>query len=296
MKRFLLLILITLLLQIQLLAQTEMPGKTLLIRCDDIGMSHGVNQAAKELINAGVQFSASVMVPCSWFDEAVTILKNNPQISVGIHLTLNSEWKNYRWGPVAGVTAVPSLVDTLGYFFPSRALFFANNPKLDEVELELRSQIERALNAGLNISYLDYHMGTAVDNVDMRRIVEKLAGEYGLAISRYFGEVDIESMYSIELSEKENHLISTLDNLKDGQINLLVCHISKDNDEMRAMIDLNPFGPANMSKHRYAELQALLSVKKKNVFAEKGITLINYKDLINQIGLKNMKSHVNSGY
>jgi chitin disaccharide deacetylase len=151
-------------------------------------MSHGVNIAAKELIDSGLKFSASVMVPCSWFDEAVDILKEAPQISVGIHLTLNAEWKNYRWGPVAGVSAVQSLVDSLGNFFPSRATFFANNPKLDEVELELRAQIEKALKAELKVSYLDYHMGTAVDNMEMRKIVEKLAAEYNLAISRYFGE------------------------------------------------------------------------------------------------------------
>src|SRR5690606_4025332 len=150
-------------------------------------------------------------------------------VSVGIHLTLNAEWKNYRWGPVAGVTAVPSLVDSMGYFFPSRATFFANNPKLDEVETELRTQIEKALKAGLKVAYLDYHMGTAVDKPELRKIVEKLANEYNLAISRYFGEVDLESMYSVKIAEKGNHLINTLENMTDGQVNLLVCHIGKDN-------------------------------------------------------------------
>lgn len=277
-------------------AQSETETKTLLIRCDDIGMSHGVNTAAKELIDAGLKFSASVMVPCSWFDEAVDILKDAHQVSVGIHLTLNAEWKNYRWGPVAGVSAVPSLVDSVGYFFPSRALFFANNPKLDEVELELRSQIDKALKAGLKVSYLDYHMGTAVDNLEMRRIVEKLAAEYGLAISRYFGEADVSSMYSIDIEEKENHLLKTLDELKDDQLNLLVCHISKDNDEMQAMIDLNTFGLAEMSKHREAELKALLSAIRNDEFRKRGIKLINYNDLINEKGIKSMKSPVESGY
>ncbi|HSL87863.1 MAG TPA: ChbG/HpnK family deacetylase [Ignavibacteriaceae bacterium] len=283
-------------LSVTLFAQTETETKTLLIRCDDIGMSHGVNTAAKELIDEGLKFSASVMVPCSWFDEAVDILKDAHQVSVGIHLTLNAEWKNYRLGPVAGVSAVPSLVDSIGYFFPSRATFFANNPKLDEVELELRSQIEKALKAGLKVSYLDYHMGTAVDNNDMRKIVEKLAAEYNLAISRYFGEVDIESMYSIDIEEKENHLLKTLDELKEDQLNLLVCHIAKDNDEMQAMIDLNPFGLKEMSRHREAELTALLSAVRNDEFHKRGITLINYNDLIKEIGLQSMKSPLDSGY
>jgi predicted glycoside hydrolase/deacetylase ChbG (UPF0249 family) len=296
MNRILLIVVLTVLITVYSFPQNESTDKSLLIRCDDIGMSHGVNQAAKELIDAGLKFSASVMVPCSWFDEAVDILKDNPQVSVGIHLTLNAEWKNYRWGPVAGVSAVPSLVDSLGNFFPSRATFFANNPKPDEVELELRAQIEKALKAGLKVSYLDYHMGTAVDNIDMRRIVEKLAAEYGLAVSRYFGEVDLESMYSVDIEKKENHLIKTLDELKEDQLNLLVCHIAKDNDEMKAMIDLNPFGLKEMSRHREAELIALLSAVKNDEFRKRGITLINYDDLINDRGLDSMKSPLDSGY
>lgn len=296
MNRILLIVVLTVLITVYSFPQNESTDKSLLIRCDDIGMSHGVNQAAKELIDSGLKFSASVMVPCSWFDEAVDILKDNPQVSVGIHLTLNAEWKNYRWGPVAGVSAVPSLVDSVGYFFPSRATFFANNPKLDEVELELRAQIEKALKAGLKVSYLDYHMGTAVDNMEMRKIVEKLAAEYNLAISRYFGEVDIESMYSVEIEQKENHLIKALDELKDDQLNLLVCHIAKDNDEMQAMIDLNPFGLKEMSRHREAELKALLSAVKNDEFRKRGITLINYDDLIKERGLDVMKSPVDSGY
>jgi hypothetical protein len=270
--------------------QTGSNEKLLLIRCDDIGMSHSVNLAAKELIDAGLIFSVSVMVPCPWFEEAVSILKNNPQITAGIHLTLNSEWKNYRWGPIAGKTLVPSLVDSLGYFFPSRAAFFANNPTNDQVEIELRAQIEKALKSGLTISYLDYHMGTAVDKPELRKIVEKLAAEYNLGISRYFGEFYMDNMYFPAVDKKQNHLMNKLDSLETNQINLLVCHIGKDDDELGAMIDMNTFGLKEMSKHRDAEHNALLSAIKNNNFNEREIKLITYKDLIEKIGLRNMKA------
>ena len=279
-----------------LIAQDVSEEKILMIRCDDIGMSHSVNLAAKELIESGLKFSASVMVPCGWFDEAVSILKDAENASVGVHLTLNSEWKNYRWGPVAGVSKVPSLVDSLGYFFPSRAKFFANNPSLEEVETELRAQIEKAIKSGLNISYLDYHMGTAVDKPEMRKIVEKLASEYNLAISRYFGEVDVNSMYSVPVELKYNHLVSVLDSLETEKINLLVCHIGKDNDELSALIDLNEFGLKEMSKHREAELNALLKAVMNNHFNERKIKLFNYSDLIKIKGLDQMKSPIDSGY
>jgi predicted glycoside hydrolase/deacetylase ChbG (UPF0249 family) len=295
MKSFVSAFILALLISSNIYSQNNL-SKTLLIRCDDIGMSHSVNMAAKELIETGLLFSASMMFACPWYQEAVDILKDHPKISVGIHLTLNAEWKNYRWGPVAGRSAVPSLVDSEGYFFPSRATFFANNPKLVEVELELRSQIERALCSGLKISYVDYHMGTAVDNLAMRKIVKKLAYEYGLGISRYLGEVDVESMYMDPIETKKDSLFNLLENLESNKINLLVCHIGKDNDELRAMIDLNSFGLADMSKHRQAELNALKEAKAENVFELNNIQLINYEYLINEVGLDKMKSPVDTGY
>lgn len=277
-------------------SQTEKNSKTLLIRCDDLGMSHSVNMAFKELMESGLKFSASVMFPCAWYQEAVDILKANPQITIGIHLTLNAEWKNYRWGPISGKDKVPSLVDKDGYFFPTRAAFFANNPNSEEIEIELRAQIERAINSGLKISYVDYHMGTAVEKPEHRAIVEKLAKEYGLAISRYFGEVDVESMYAVDIDKKRDYLLNLINNLESEKINLLVCHIGKDFPELQAMIDMNSFGLAEMSKHREAELNALILSTQQNIFEKNSINLINYIDLINQMGLGNMKSPLETGY
>jgi len=296
MKIIYAILLTVVLMQSSLLTQTKDETKTLLIRCDDLGMSHAVNMAFKDLMESGLKFSASVMFPCSWYQEAVDILKQHPEVTVGIHLTLNSEWKNYRWGPVSGKDKVPSLVDKDGYFFPSRATFFANNPKSEEIEIELRAQIERAINSGIKISYLDYHMGTAVEKPEHRAIVEKLAKEYGLGISRYFGEQDVESMYAIEVDEKAEYLFNLCKDLKPDQINLLVCHIGKDYPELQGMVDMNSFGLKEMSKHRNAELNALLAGKHENIFEKYKIKLINYNDLIKEIGLDKMKLNLESRY
>jgi chitin disaccharide deacetylase len=296
MKHLLFLLIGLSIIQLSTPAQTKEENKILLIRCDDLGMSHAVNMAFKELMESGLKFSASVMFPCNWYLEAVELLKQHPEIPVGIHLTLNAEWKNYKWGPIAGRDKVPSLVDENGYFFPSREKFFANNPKADEIEIELRAQIERAINSGIKISTVDYHMGTAVEKPEHRAIVEKLAKEYGLGISRYFCEQDLESMYAIDVDKKKDFLFELSKNLKSNQVNLLVCHIGKDHPELQAMIDENAFGLPEMSKHREAELNALLIAHQQNIFTGKGIKLINYSDLINEIGLENMKSPVDSGY
>ena len=296
MKKLLIIVVALILVQFSNSSQTTEESKTLLIRCDDLGMSHAVNMAFKDLMESGLKFSASVMFPCAWYQEAVDILKDNPQITVGIHLTLNAEWKNYRWGPIAGRDKVPSLVNKDGYFFPSRATFFANNPKAEEIEIELRAQIERAINSGITISYLDYHMGTAVEKPEHRAIVEKLAKEYGLAISRYFGEEDLNSMYSVDIDEKQDYLIDLIPKIESDKINLLVCHIGKDYPELQAMIDMNSFGLPEMSQHREAELNALIAATEQKIFEKNNIRLINYIDLINEIGLDQMKSPVESGY
>ncbi len=273
-----------------LMAQTNGDKKLMLLRCDDIGMSHSVNLAAAELIKTGIPFSASVMFACPWYQEAVDILKETPHVAVGIHLTLNAEWKNYRWGPVSGKDAVPSLVDEFGFFFPSRAKLYENNPTLEDIEKELRAQIDRAQKSGIEITYLDYHMGTAVDKPEYRKIVEKLAGEYGLAISRYFGEVDSDMMYSDPIESKTDSLQKYMIKLKSDSLNLFVAHIAINNPEMQAMIDLNPFGLEKMGPHRHAELNALLSEVFRESLKRNNVELINYKDLVEKIGLENMKS------
>lgn len=264
--------------------------KQLIIRCDDIGMSHAVNMAFKELLKTGYPLSASVMFNCAWYQEGVDILKEHPEVSVGVHLTLNAEWKNYRWGPITGKSLVPSLTDEEGYFFPSRAKFHANNPKLEEIEVELRAQIERALRTGLKIDYVDYHMGTAVDKPEHRAIVEKLAKEYNLGISRYFGEEDINNVYDDPVNSKTDSLVAIINDIDKPGTFLLVTHIGLNHPELAAMEDLNPWGPKNMSESREGELKALVSSEFSKILNSKKIKLINYRELINLEGLNNMKN------
>ena len=265
------------------------PAPTVLIRCDDIGMCHTVNMAAKKVFETGIPVSASIMFACPWYQEAVDLIKNYPQVSAGVHLTLNAEWKNYRWGPICGRMGVPSLVDSLGYFFPSRALFFANHPRIDEIEMELRAQIDRALHSGLHIDYVDYHMGTVVDRPELRALLESLASEYGLAISRYFGEVDVEGVYQAPIASKLDTLLAHINAIENVPIHLMVFHVGLQSPEMDALEDLNTFGPRDMSKHRQAELNALTSPLLRDLLQKKHARLTTYHDLVRDNGLSTMK-------
>jgi predicted glycoside hydrolase/deacetylase ChbG (UPF0249 family) len=275
-------------------AQKDKPADKIpvLIRCDDIGMCHAVNVAAKEVLETGMPVSMSVMVPCPWFAEAAELLKKYSNVSIGIHLTLNSEWKQYRWGPVSGSQTVPTLVDSLGLFFPSRSALFGNNPKLTEIETELRSQIEKALHAGLRIDYLDYHMGAAVQTLETRMIVEKLATEYKLGISRYYDEVGIEGWYFATPADKADSMMLKLRTLQPGGTKLFVVHVGLDTPEMNAMEDANPFGPKDMSKHRHAEFNALISPEFQKILHDPKYRIINYRMLNQEKGLAAMKRPV----
>ena len=261
----------------------------LVIRCDDIGMCHTVNMAFERVIETGLPVSASVMFACPWYQEAVDVLKKHPEVSVGVHLTLNAEWKNYRWGPVAGAQAVPSLVDSCGYFFPSRAKLFGNHPTMLDIEKELRAQIKRAMDSGLQIDYLDYHMSAAVETPELKSLVERLAAEYKLGISRWFGEIDVRGVYSVEPDRKLDSLMVQLRDLRSSVINLLVFHVGMQTAEMNALVDMNPFGPKNMSKHREAELGIITSKRFENLVRGPSFELLTYRQLIKRLGLNSMK-------
>ncbi|HRF17753.1 MAG TPA: ChbG/HpnK family deacetylase, partial [Chitinophagaceae bacterium] len=180
-------------------------------------------------------------------------------------------------------------VDSLGHFFPSRSKLFANNPRLEEIETELRAQIEKAQKAGLKIDYLDYHMGAAMQTPQTRAIVEKLAAEYGLAISRYYDEVDVEGGYAAPVANKLDTLLKKVTHLQPGGTKLFVVHIGLDEPEMAAMEDLNPSGPKDMSKHRQAELRALLALPFQQLIYNDRYRIVNYRMLNEEKGLKNMK-------
>jgi hypothetical protein len=271
-------------------ASAAEPAPELLLRADDIGMNHSVNTALREFIRTGVPFSASLMVPCPWFTEAAKILRDSPQVAVGIHLTLNSEWADYRWGPVLGASAVPSLVDDNGYFFHTGAELLANGMDLGEVRAELHAQVRRALNAGLDVDYLDYHMLTAVSTPELRAVVEELAMEFRVGLSRYFGEPSV-SLWDVEPDRKLVALLDVVNRARPGTPTLVVMHLGLETPEMNALVDANnPADPYRVAKHRAAELDALTSLAFLRAAAERNVRFVTYEDLVERYGLQNMQT------
>jgi len=151
--------------------------KILLLHADDIGMCHEANMAAKSYLAAGQIQSAALMVPCPWYNEAVDWYKQNPDYDLGLHLAMNSEWRWYRWGPVAGSDKVPSMVDKEGFLWRD-TIETAYKAKPEDVEAEIRAQIERALKLGPRPGHIDTHMGTLYARIDFTKAYLKLAEEY----------------------------------------------------------------------------------------------------------------------
>jgi predicted glycoside hydrolase/deacetylase ChbG (UPF0249 family) len=271
-----------------------------LLRLDDIGMNHSLNLAMEEVAERGIPFSTSVLFVGPWYQEAVEILRKYPKVSVGVHLALNSEWKNYRWGPVLGQAAVPSLVDSVGYFRPSVQDFLGSRYDLGEVERELSAQVERALKSGLKIDYVDYHMGTAVSTPELRAVVERVAKKYHLGISRYFDE-DSHELWGEPVDRKLPRFLQILEGMKPGQPNLVVFHVAERMPEMDALIDQNAAsqnvagGGPGVSVHRHAELQALLSPEFAAWLRDGKARAITYRDLIARAGLDSMHAPSDAG-
>lgn len=267
-------------------APPEAP-RQLVVRCDDVGMCHAVNLAVAKLLATGIPFSASVMFACPWYQEAVAMLAQHPEVSVGVHLTLNSEWERYRWGPVLGRSGAPALVDANGFFLPSEEAFAARAPDLREVEAELRAQIERAKASGLRVDYLDAHMQTAYSTPALRALVEKLARDYGLGISTYFGERSA-SLWDVQPEGKLAALLRFIRGAGPG-MTLLVAHLGLDGDEMTGLVDANyPQDPFRVGRHRQAELDAVASPAFRAAVAAAGLELLTYRQVVERKGVRAM--------
>ncbi len=155
----------------------ETETRYLIIHADDGGLCHSVNQSIISSLEKGIVSSTSLMAPCPHLEEITDYLKNNPQFDAGIHLTLTCEYPHYPWGPVADKNNVKSLVNPDGYLWYS-VEEFVRNAKVEDVETELRAQIERILKAGVQPSHLDSHMGTVFMDIRFIETYVKLGLEY----------------------------------------------------------------------------------------------------------------------
>lgn len=269
-------------------------AKLLIIHADDLGLSHSTNMAVIKAFEEGGVTSGSVMVPCPWFPEIADYVKLHPGMDVGIHTTLTSEWKFYKWDGVLPASQIPSLIDTNGYFHDG-VVPFANHAQADEVERELRAQIDRAIAFGIDPTHIDNHMGSIFARPDLFEMALKLAMEYRIPI---LIPSQMIKMYAPQFLEKIPPYFPMVDNLqmlnawpKDNNwpeaykqmihglipgLNEIIVHLSYDNEEMKAIaIDHPDFGSA----WRQNDLDLVLNPEFQKILKDNHIILVTWKQI-----------------
>ena len=267
-----------------LLALQPAPAEIrLIVKGDDMAAGHGINVATIDAYKRGVLTTTNVIVPGPWFPEAVRLLKENPGLDVGVHLALTSEWENVKWRPL---THAPSIVDPDGYFFPivqPRSGFAAGTSikesgwKIDEIERELRAQLDMAKRHLPQATYTWAHMGFTSLSPEVLSLVARLSKEYGLVVPSDLGIQWLSRVYESKDSgvTKAEKLAAKLETLGPGLWEH-IDHAGTDDLEMRA------FGHPGyewVAADRSAVLEAWTSPKVREVITRRGIKLTNYREL-----------------
>lgn len=134
-------------------------ARVIILHMDDAGMSLSSDRGIERVFENGVANSTSVMMPCPWVPQMVRYIEDHAGIDAGLHLTLTSEWKDYRWVPLAGADVVPGLTDSTGSLWAD-VPDVVKHASAEEVDKEIRAQLARAERMGFHPTHLDSHMGT----------------------------------------------------------------------------------------------------------------------------------------
>lgn len=173
--------------------------RVVIIHTDDIGMCHASVQAFKDLWNFGTITSGATMVPCPWFPAVAQMCRENPEIDMGVHATLNAEWESYRWGPISTRDPESGLLDADGYFNQWHQAVY-DNAKPEAVEREVNAQIERALAAGIEVTHVDSHMGTIMNPKFIQSYIQAAASRL---LPPMLPRIEAEGMDFMGLSDEE---------------------------------------------------------------------------------------------
>jgi hypothetical protein len=267
-------------------------ARLLIVNADDFGMNHATNVGTIKAFKAGGISSATIMFTCPWFLDAVEFAKENPKASCGVHTVLTSEWGGYKWGPVLGQTTTPSLVDNLGHFYPDVMPLYMNATP-QEAEKEVRAQIDRALEAGLDVTHIDSHMGAMQYAPAYHEVYLKIAKDYNLPCRVAGRELmaEMKSEYLVDmademgllhpdylhmggpekLEETETYWKKVLSELPEGKVSELYIHCGQMTPEMRATTATAAQRTEDTEWFSKPETQAWLK--------DQGITMISYREL-----------------
>ena len=265
-------------------------AKLLILHADDLGAAHSVNAASLDALDKGAISSASVMIPTPWIAEVAAYARTHPNADLGLHLTLNAEWETYKWGSVESKDKVPSLLDSAGVF-PNETAPVAARAKADEVERELRAQIDRALALGIRPTHVDSHMGALFATPELIATYIKVARAYRLPFLALRGDPRSPPPF---LTEKDVVLdtvviagpevprdqwkafyLNAIAGLKPGLTEMIV-HLGYDDAELRAVtVNHEPYGSA----WRQRDYDVVMSPEFRKALKDNKVILVTWRDL-----------------
>jgi len=217
-------------------------ARVVILHMDDAGMSLSSNEGIEKVFANGVANSTSVMMPCAWVPQIVRYIKDHPGIDAGLHLTLTSEWKDYRWVPLAGASVVPGLTDSTGSLWADVA-DVVKHASAEEVDKEIRAQLDRAEKMGFRPTHLDSHMGTLFASLSFLEKYIQLGIERQIPIM-FPGGQDANIQKEMFLTNDQIHYFQNLGKkIWEGRLPLL-------DDLLNASYDWNP--PSQIAKDNIA--------------------------------------------
>jgi chitin disaccharide deacetylase len=272
-------------------------ARLLIINADDFGMCHAINEATLRTLKEGIVTSTSLMAPCPWAPHAMQLLKENPDISFGIHLTVVCDSDIYRWGPLTSKEKAPSLVDEAGYFYSVKRIpELLGQARLDELEVEFRTQIETVLAAQLKPTHLDWHCLADGGRIDIFDMTFRLAKEYNLALRIHdprlaekwqraglpANDHGVLDSYRLNTDGKSARYAQLLRELPAGLSEWAV-HPSLGNAEAQAI-------EPDSWQVRKADFDFLMAQESHDILKEEGIVLLDYRVMQNLWSHGNIQS------
>lgn len=261
-------------------------SKLLLINADDFGMCHSINVATVEAMRNGVITTTSLMACCPWAWEAMQMLRDDPSLSFGVHLTLVNEMPGYRWGPIASKDTVPSIVNPDGFFLSHPEIpQLYRQAAIGDVEREFRAQIGRVLDFGLQPTHLDWHCVLDGGRPDILELTLSLCDEFGLAMrvndpelqeklsaaGKPANDTPIIDGYGLPLDEKNAIWAEKLRTLPPG-FHQWAAHVSLGDAEAQAM-------EPDAWRVRKTDFDFFTSTEARTLIDESGIVLVDYREI-----------------
>jgi predicted glycoside hydrolase/deacetylase ChbG (UPF0249 family) len=266
-------------------------SKLLIIHADDLGAAHSINSASFDALDKGAVSSASIMIPTPWVTEVAAYARAHPNADLGLHLTITSEWQTYRWASVESRDKVSSLLDSTGTF-PSEVEPVAAKAKPEEVEREIRAQIERALALGIRPTHVDSHMGALFSTPELAAAYVKVAHEYRLPFLAVRGnpqggpqaayapnDVLLDNVIiageNIPRDKWKEFYLNAIANLKPGLTEMIV-HLGHDDAELQAVtVNHEPYGSA----WRQQDTNVMNSPEFRKALQDNHIIVVRWRDL-----------------